>query len=217
GNYNFELVNAEMGIEVIDRFSYIIPFDYNNDGLTDFLAQTNYIMDKNHFILFENNNGKFYKKNILQNVFLDILNWTSADFNFDGRKDLFLSFANAKIGDKILNNILLLNFKDKGFVFSYKNSPFLNTDNPITISEYIDYNADKKKDLITYSIDNIFKIWRNNEKFNFDETAEFTVSGLKYLTQIITADIDNDGDDDIILVLNDNIKIYKNRSNTYIK
>ncbi|HON57115.1 MAG TPA: FG-GAP-like repeat-containing protein, partial [bacterium] len=187
------------------------------DGLTDFLAQTNYIMDKNHFILFENNNGKFYKKNILQNVFLDILNWTSADFNFDGRKDLFLSFANAKIGDKILNNILLLNFKDKGFVFSYKNSPFLNTDNPITISEYIDYNADKKKDLITYSIDNIFKIWRNNEKFNFDETAEFTVSGLKYLTQIITADIDNDGDDDIILVLNDNIKIYKNRSNTYIK
>lgn len=170
----------------------VVPTDFNNSRDVDLLV----VGDKKTYLYSNQRNDSF--KNIADEAGLDIggLSIAAGDVNKDGFTDYFIGAAYGK-------SQLFIN-QGNGKFTKQKVS-----NKPLTVfsSQFLDYDNDGLIDLITSTYSET-KIWRNlgNKWQEIDKRNCPSVGG-----EMLSGDIDNDGDVDLITFLpSNNLKIFRN-------
>jgi len=188
------------GIDEVYEYG-VIPFDMDNDGDDDIMLQGEYGYElESKTLLFKNNSGKYESvshnfKNTFQGIVVPV------DIDNDGDQDVFMT----NLGS-ISENL------DESFFYINEEGSFKESVSDILVynivqSCFVDLDTDGDKDLIimgnrkelkkpgyyTEAID----IYENKEGvFELIKTAAFPFLGQ---SSINTADVDGDGDQDVLL------------------
>jgi len=174
-------------IDGIDKGDRINSLDFNNDGLIDFLITSEAVDDP---IIYENI-GSSFNKIILDDSFTFPNSFYSNDIDNDGLVDVVSTSQNE------LELVLWHNEGD----FNFTKIVIDNTESLIKHAHIDDINGDGYKDILVTT--NAFNqgqilLYINDGNLNFTKTVFFDEVDRFH---VFSADIDNDGDIDIIYSL----------------
>jgi hypothetical protein len=150
----------------------------------------------------------------------------SADVNNDGNEDIFASGYTNILNETYDGAILYLGNGNGGFTPA-PNQPFL-SHQIVTNAEFVHYNSDSHIDLVVVYIDvnnnnKVFiSILLNDGSGSLVPTYTFEVDGGAINANLKVADLDNDGDMDILVSIvygttSFETVIYRNDNNVFIK
>ncbi|WP_340064515.1 VCBS repeat-containing protein [Ascidiimonas aurantiaca] len=181
-------------------------FDANGDGYIDLMVGSggNQTEDKNQYrprlYLNDGNHNFIAAAQPLPSVFNNISVIAPYDFDQDGDIDVFIG-SRSVVGTYGIDpeHLFLENKGDGTFTQATDRYAYdLRKAGMITGAVWADIDGDRIKDLVTVSEWGTPKIYKNNQrKLAFISTALDSLSG--WWNTIETADLDNDGDQDLIL------------------
>ncbi|MBS1575494.1 MAG: VCBS repeat-containing protein [Bacteroidetes bacterium] len=183
-------------------------FDADNDGDMDlYTAHGGYEFEENDpafqdELYINDGKGNFTKSNTIPSLLFSKGCVKPADIDGDGDIDLFIGgrLVPGKYPQippsKILLNDGKGNFTDATKIIA----PSFDTLGMVTDAAWIDVNNDKKKDLIVTGEWMPIKIFINKNNVLTDASSEYIkFPSAGWWNRLTVADMDNDGDDDIIL------------------
>lgn len=181
-------------------------FDADGDGDIDLMVGSggNQIDEENNYrsrLYINNGKGIFTKSNQqLPSTFKNISTIAPYDFDEDGDIDVFIG-SRSVVGTYGVdpNHLFLINNGDGTFIdATEKNAYDLKDAGMITNSIWADIDGDGKKDLVTVSEWGTANIYKNSgRRLTKISTSLDSLSG--WWNVIEAADLDNDGDNDLIL------------------
>ena len=199
GNSFSEMIITEIQNDAPYEDNDATFFDADNDGDLDLYVASGineskieaFQMDR----LYINENGKFIRsKNQIPDNFLVTTTVIAYDYDGDGDTDLFIgNLADAKDFGKPIKSNILVNDGNGNF----SNNLNFELTSKVTSAIWEDINGDNIKDLLVTTEWDTPKIYINiNGKLEIKDLPE-NMNGL--WQSITTFDIDNDGDNDILL------------------
>jgi hypothetical protein len=200
GNNTFTEVTATFSIGTAYDATWC---DYDNDGDMDIL-----IAGLPNSKLYKNNgDGTFTLTPLLPDVYMGKSAW--ADFDNDGYKDIILTGSS---GTKILKNN-----QDGTFISQIVSIPSLSNYSSVACG---DYDNDGDLDILVAGYNSgssaeVTKVYRNDGNFIFTEQTGIILPGVSNCS-VAWADMDNDGDLDIVLTgsgIDVYTKIFDNNGN----
>lgn len=182
--------------------------DLNSDGFLDlYVGSSGYELNPNSELLVDrlylnDGAGTFKSSGTVLPQFLGNTTCViAADYNGDGKKDLFVG-GGAKPGNYPLSTSSRILKNDKGKLVDVTKSiaPFLTEMGVINAAIWSDYNSDGKPDLLLAGDWMPVAILKNRGKKFEDHTPKTGLNGFSGLWKTIcSVDIDNDGDIDYVV------------------
>ncbi len=184
---DYEILKRSEGEDSYSIFKYKIQQGYSHQ-----FARNN--------LQYNNGNGTFSEVGLYANVFAADWSWSAlfSDFDNDGLKDLFISNGIPKR----MNDIDYIRYVSNDVVQEkIKNRNFDENDSGL---------ADKLPEIKLKN-----KFFKNHGSMNFEDLEKHILNDqVSYSNGAIYADLDNDGDLDIVTNnINDNAFVYENKSN----
>ena len=181
-------------------------FDANGDGYTDLMVGSggNQAEEKNQYrprlYLNDGNHNFIAASDPLPSVFTNVSVIAPYDFDQDGDIDVFIGSRSVAGTYGVDPEHLFLENKGDG-TFTQATDRYaydLRKAGMVTDAIWVDIDEDGIKDLVTVSEWDTPKVYKNNQRrLSFLSTSLDSLSG--WWNTIETADIDNDGDEDLIL------------------
>lgn len=205
-NGNYVPVQEELWKENNEHEETVVKFlDFDLDGDLDLYIgsgsnEDSLESDNMQDFLYKNENGVFIKTTKLPNMNISTGSITPLDFDNDGDLDLFVGSRQTPGKYPFASQSYLLeNVGGKFFDKTAEKANLFIDLGMVTNSEWIDLNNDNKKELI------VSGEWMSIKAFSFEQGSfiDVTNSYFKGNTRgwwnsIVFADIDNDGDKDMI-------------------
>lgn len=181
--------------------------DLDNDGDLDIVSSSS---SYNKLMWYKNTNGTFSEsRNIATQNLVNANNATVGDIDNDGDLDI-LAFSFYQNNGDFSSIVWFENANGTGN-FTQQHVVVSNAEQIIAI-RLVDIDNDGDKDIICGATNNLLSIYKNNGNGTFASQAIFsTYTYNKYLLDMVVADIDSDGDMDVVVSFNnDEIAWYEN-------
>ena len=195
GNGKFSNVTASAKLDRVGRSSAVIPTDFNNRRDIDLLVVNS---DRPVELFSNQRDGTF--RDVAREVGLNESRWSHAaagDINKDGYTDFFVGRQNEPP---------LFAISDGHEKFKIVAGP-----GPLAVSAVglLDYDNDGLLDCIAYTIKGL-TIWRNLGDSWKDVSERTLGSEMRKTYLLAVADIDNDGDQDLLLHAKSELRVARN-------
>jgi uncharacterized repeat protein (TIGR01451 family) len=210
--YNNATGTGVFGAEIlIGRVAYVPNRvdvgDIDNDGDLDLVSSSG---GDSKLAWYKNTNGGFTElQNVITHNLVGASNATLGDIDHDGDLDV-MAFAQDQ-NNANLSSILWYENADGLGNFTQQHV-VVSTTEGILVIRLVDIDHDGDKDIICASNNNLLSLYKNNGNGTFAAQSIFSTYTLnKYLLDMVVADIDNDGDMDVVVSFNnDEIAWYEN-------
>jgi hypothetical protein len=183
--------------------------DIDNDGDIDLVSSS---PGDSKLAWYKNTNGGFTEnQNVITQNLVNASNATLGDIDNDGDLDVMAFSWYQNSGD--FSSIVWYENANGMGNFTQQHIVVSNTEQ-IQAIRLVDIDNDGDKDVICASANNIISLYKNNGNGTFAAQTIFsTYTYGKYLLDMVTADIDNDGDMDVVVSFNNNeIAWYENNN-----
>jgi hypothetical protein len=180
--------------------------DIDNDGDVDLVSSSG----DSKLAWYKNTNGGFTEtQNVITQSLVNASNATLGDIDNDGDLDVMAFSWYQNSGD--FSSIVWYENANGTGNFTQQHIVVSNTEQ-IQAIRLADIDNDGDKDVICGSTNNVISLYKNNGNGTFAAQTIFsTYTYGRYLLDMVTGDIDNDGDTDVVVSFNNNeIAWYEN-------